>query len=219
MWRCKNCSEEVEGTFNACWNCGFSRDGLNVNYSEESSSISRVLSDGTILSEDASRDAVDLDGKGTNRTKVRGVHRSNVADSGRTLPESKTVGQAMPRQITQGLIGKDKLVACSACGNLISRKADFCPACGHKPRNSASGCFVWLFKFVFGLAGAILGLSVAMHFLFGSGQTTQRDYASEIETKCREQAAAFPYPTGRKEFFDSCVSGAYSALRSKGVIK
>ena len=27
MWKCKNCGEEIEDTFDACWNCGTNKDG------------------------------------------------------------------------------------------------------------------------------------------------------------------------------------------------
>ena len=27
MWKCKNCSEQLEDSFDACWSCGYSRDG------------------------------------------------------------------------------------------------------------------------------------------------------------------------------------------------
>lgn len=220
MWRCKNCSEQVEETFNACWNCGFSRDGRNVNYDPESSPIPRVLPDGTVLSDDASREATEsLDGKRINRNRGRRIYRRDKSESSQRIPESDKDGEATPKQTGQSSIKNSKLIACSACGNLISKKADFCPACGHKPRNRSSGCVVGLFRFVFGIVGAVLGLLVATHFLFGTAKTTQRDYASEIETKCREQADAFPLPTGRQDYFDNCVSGANSVLRSKGLIK
>lgn len=28
MWKCAGCHEEVEDTFNVCWNCGTSHDGV-----------------------------------------------------------------------------------------------------------------------------------------------------------------------------------------------
>lgn len=28
MWKCKNCSEQLEDDFDSCWNCGYSRDGI-----------------------------------------------------------------------------------------------------------------------------------------------------------------------------------------------
>lgn len=28
MWYCKNCNEENEYGFSACWNCGYSREGI-----------------------------------------------------------------------------------------------------------------------------------------------------------------------------------------------
>lgn len=27
MWTCKNCHEEIESTFDICWNCGYDKDG------------------------------------------------------------------------------------------------------------------------------------------------------------------------------------------------
>ena len=27
MWKCKHCSEQLEDTFDACWSCGYTRDG------------------------------------------------------------------------------------------------------------------------------------------------------------------------------------------------
>ncbi len=28
MWKCKNCGADVENNFNACWNCGYDKDGI-----------------------------------------------------------------------------------------------------------------------------------------------------------------------------------------------
>ena len=27
MWKCEHCSEQIEDSFDACWSCGYSRDG------------------------------------------------------------------------------------------------------------------------------------------------------------------------------------------------
>ena len=27
MWKCKHCSEQIEDSFDACWSCGYTRDG------------------------------------------------------------------------------------------------------------------------------------------------------------------------------------------------
>ncbi len=27
MWKCKNCSEQIENNFNSCWKCNYSRNG------------------------------------------------------------------------------------------------------------------------------------------------------------------------------------------------
>jgi hypothetical protein len=27
MWKCKHCSEQIDDSFDACWSCGYSRDG------------------------------------------------------------------------------------------------------------------------------------------------------------------------------------------------
>ena len=40
MWTCENCREIVEEQFNACWNCGASRDGkLNLDFIREPSDV------------------------------------------------------------------------------------------------------------------------------------------------------------------------------------
>jgi hypothetical protein len=28
MWKCRNCGADVENNFNACWNCGYGKDGI-----------------------------------------------------------------------------------------------------------------------------------------------------------------------------------------------
>lgn len=35
MWKCKHCSEQLEDTFDSCWSCGYSRDGLPPRTSED----------------------------------------------------------------------------------------------------------------------------------------------------------------------------------------
>ena len=45
MWRCENCGEEVEDTFDACWKCASKPLGLEgnaVNTEETASTASRV---------------------------------------------------------------------------------------------------------------------------------------------------------------------------------
>ena len=34
MWKCKNCGEEIEDTFDACWNCGTGKDGTQPENTE-----------------------------------------------------------------------------------------------------------------------------------------------------------------------------------------
>ena len=49
MWKCKNCSEQIENNFDSCWNCGYSRDGSAPKESEDVLSEA-VLPNGELLS-------------------------------------------------------------------------------------------------------------------------------------------------------------------------
>jgi hypothetical protein len=50
MWKCKNCSEQVENNFGSCWNCGYSRDGSPPEKGGEVSAEA-VLPNGQLLSQ------------------------------------------------------------------------------------------------------------------------------------------------------------------------
>jgi hypothetical protein len=51
MWKCKNCSEDIESNFDACWNCGYLRKGSpKKNESTENTTIP-MLPNGELLSE------------------------------------------------------------------------------------------------------------------------------------------------------------------------
>lgn len=49
MWKCKNCSEQIENNFDNCWNCSYSRVGLPPKESNNVSSEA-VLPNGELLS-------------------------------------------------------------------------------------------------------------------------------------------------------------------------
>ena len=50
MWKCKNCSEQIENNFDSCWKCGYSRDGSPPKEGGEVSSEA-VLPNGQLLSQ------------------------------------------------------------------------------------------------------------------------------------------------------------------------
>lgn len=61
------------------------------------------------------------------------------------------------------------LIKCKECGKEISSKAKTCPNCGvarGEVATAAKGCFTSIFKAVFGLIGALIGLAIATHYLY-----------------------------------------------------
>ena len=50
MWKCKNCSEQIENNFDSCWKCGYMRDGSPPKEDGEVSPDA-VLPNGMLLSQ------------------------------------------------------------------------------------------------------------------------------------------------------------------------
>jgi hypothetical protein len=50
MWKCKNCSEQIENNFDSCWKCSYTRDGSPPTEGGEASPDT-VLPNGLLLSQ------------------------------------------------------------------------------------------------------------------------------------------------------------------------
>ena len=50
MWKCKNCSEQIENNFDNCWKCGYTRDGSPPKEGGEVSPEA-ILPNGLLLSQ------------------------------------------------------------------------------------------------------------------------------------------------------------------------
>ena len=50
MWKCRNCTEQIDNDFGSCWKCGFTRDGTPPKEGNEVS-FEAVLPDGRFRSQ------------------------------------------------------------------------------------------------------------------------------------------------------------------------
>ncbi len=109
------------------------------------------------------------------------------------------------------------LIKCKECGNAISSKAETCPKCGLRLKpgpeaKSGSGCIVSLFKLVGGLAGAGIGLIVAVSFLSNQNSVTPM---RQLEIRCEEASKTQPDGAERRSFYESCIAGGSLAIRAQ----